>query len=544
MKTKTLLLILFHVIAFSSFAQWVTSYNGIDNANEDAKSAVLTDEHGYAVCGRSDSAFKKRALLYKYDGFGTLSWTKIFNTPYSCEAFSVVQTNDSCLVILGYANTGSALANFEIFMAKVKLDGTVIYQKIIGNNSSDETAYAADMCPDGGIIVAVQTNKNPGSAIDLMLVKISSSGNILWTKDIIDTYFAEVPVAVKCDAYGNILLTGYMIPAITSNPMFYDMFLIKCDLTGNLIWAKRLGGTKFDQANNLAILNNDSGYAICGRTESYGSGGGSTSAYLTVLDTGGYEKWSRTFSLPTFQLIEFFGVAADSLNNIFACGFIQNYNNNNPSLLVKYDASGNVLWNTIYDDSTNRNSVMNSIINKYDLTLPFQQFLMCGRSDRFNSSDNIEVKIIAEFGVSCGDPSNSLSAYVVDSGLAVNLWNINDSIAIPIADHGSYGQNYSAGNTYSQCNLVIGSDEIYDSFEMELFPNPAHSSFEIRVSDQTMLDATIAIYDVFGEKLKTLKIDQTQKSITINSTYLPAGIYLIQLSNSNGRQYTRTLVIN
>lgn len=543
MKTKTLFLLLFQVIAFSSLAQWVTSYNGIDNANEDAKSAVLTYDNGYAVCGRSDSAFKKRALLYKYDGFGTLSWTKIFNTTYSNEAFSVVQTSDSCLVLLGYANTGSALANFEIFMAKVKLDGTVVYQKIIGNNSSDETAYAADMCPDGGIIVAVQTNKNPGSAIDLMLVKISSSGNILWTKDIIDTYFAEVPVAVKCDAYGNILLTGYMIPAITSNPMFYDMFLIKCDQTGNLIWAKRLGGTNFDQANNLAILNNDSGYAICGRTESYGAGGGSTSAYLTVLDTGGYEKWSRTFSLPTFQLLEFFGVAADSTNNLYACGFIQNYNNNNPSLLVKYDSIGNVLWNTIYDDSTNRNSVMNSIIYKNDFTFPFKQFLMCGRSDRFNSSDNIEVKVIDVIGLSC-EPSNSLTAYVVDSGLAVNLWNINDSIALPIADHGSYGQYYSSGNTYSQCNMAIGTNEIIDNSGFELFPNPAHLSFEIRVADQLLSDATITIYDVFGQKLKALEIEKNQNSIIIDSTQLPTGIYLIQLNNSNGVQYTRTLVIN
>ena len=70
MKAKTLITVLLNLILFTAFSQIVSSYTGINRANEDAKSLVLTYDGGYAVCGRSDSAFKKRTLLYKYDGNG------------------------------------------------------------------------------------------------------------------------------------------------------------------------------------------------------------------------------------------------------------------------------------------------------------------------------------------------------------------------------------------------------------------------------------------------------------------------------------------
>jgi hypothetical protein len=543
MKTKILLLLLFKINLLTALGQLLTSYAGINQSFEYSTSVVATYDGGYAICGYSDSAFKTNSLLYKYDNNGVLSWTKIFNSTYSNAATSVVQTDDSCLVIVGYANTGTALANFEIFIAKVRLNGTVLFHKIIGNNSSDDAVYAADRSPDGGIILAVQTNKNPGSAIDLMLMKISASGNILWAKDLIDTYFAELPAALKCDAYGNILMCGSMRPAITSNPMFYDIFLIKCDSTGNLNWAKRLGGTNYDWANGLTILNNDSGYAICGRTESYGSGGGITAAYLFLLDTAGLEKWSRTFSLTSFSLIEYYGVAADTLNNIYAAGFIQGFNSNDPTLLVKYDQNGNNLWQKLYDDSLNRNSSFSSMIYLPNASSSFSQLVLCGQSDRFNFTKGIELRITDTNGQAC-DSNGILTSIAIDSGLTVDPWILTDTINTAMSDHGTYALYHSSGTTYSLCNTITGSPEQEFSSKFELFPNPANNNVEIRFPKKLNSVANLCLYNCFGQKVYTGNIEENQTNKVINLTNLASGMYFAQVTTSSGLRLTRNLIIN
>lgn len=512
-------------------AQQFCSFAGINIANEDAKSLVKTFDGGYAIAGKSDSAFTKRAFVYKFDAQGNLTWTQIIHNNYSCEAYSLVQCKDSSLLMLGYIPSAPGVNGIEILAVKLKLDGTVLFHKMIGKGSgnSDEVAFAASTCVDGGVLMVCQTNKNTSSVVDLLLVKISAAGSILWARDLIDASYVEIPVSIKSDVHNNFLISGYAIPAITSNPQFYDIFLLKVDSIGNVKWAKTLGGNKFDQANSLTVLNNDAGYAICGRTESYGSVSASSAAYMVLLDTAGSIKWSRTFNMPSFQLVEFNDVVADSNNDLITCGLIQSFTpSNDVSLLVKYNyTSGNVMWTKVYEDYVDSYSAFRSIITDGN------NFAVCGKTNRFNFSDNLQLTKFDQFGNSCCT-SDSLLAYVIDSGFTSGNWLLHDTLTNEIADNGPIGTIESIGpGMYDYC-ISTAISELLPAKTFTLFPNPGDGIFELKFESIAPQSARINVFNASGEKVFSWNYDKIEQQVTIDISKQAQGIYLLQvLMNEN-----------
>lgn len=539
MKLKGSLFVGLFLIAYTAFSQQFCSHTGIDIAMEYPRDLIQTYDGGYALTGKSDSNFTSRAFIQKYTAHGVLSWTKVIRSTFSCDAYSLIQTADSGLLMSGYVNNGSAGGNYEILLVKFSAAGNLLFSKRIGNtgSSSDESGYASALCPDGNLVIACQTNKNSNSTIDILVIKISASGNIIWAKDYIDAYFAEVPTAIKCDPAGNILVSGYLIPAITSNPMFYNMFLIKLHPNGKVIWAQTFGGSQFDQANSLAVLNNYEGYAICGRTLSYGSPIGQEPAYICVLDTSGVIKWSRTFGLASFNLLEFNDLAVTANNELIACGLIQNLNGIDLSLVVKYSAIGAKLWEVTYEDFQPYLSRFTNIVQSGNAP---SEFVVCGKTNRFNFSDNVSFSSIDMFGINCCF-SDTITGFFEDSGFVSTPWNLTDSATTTIADNGTIGQFHNAGITYSYC-ISTGIDAHSKNTIFSISPNPANNLITIKFSNEIPSTSTLSIRTTLGKLVltKTLYAGQLEQQVDVNE--LAKGMYLIQVEESNGIKHFQKLL--
>ncbi len=148
------------------------------------------------------------------------------------------------------------------------------------------------------------TNVDGGVCDDLFIVKYDIAGNVLWAKSAGESGYDEAS-SVSVDAEGNVLVTGFFSShTITfgtttlSNNGINNVFIAKYDPSGNVIWAKSTGGTR-----------DDAGIAIA------------TDATGDIYVTGAYTSPSITFG--TFNLTNYGG------NDVF---------------LAKYDSSGNVLW--------------------------------------------------------------------------------------------------------------------------------------------------------------------------------------------------------
>jgi hypothetical protein len=106
---------------------------------------------------------------------------------------------------------------------------------------------------------------------DIFVLKISSSGNFLWVKQIGGTQI-DTLLDFEIDEFGNFFLTGYFegtadfdpgpgVFNLTSNGK-QDIYVCKLDPNGNLVWAKRIGGIGNDFGFSLEV--NDSNVYFSG----------------------------------------------------------------------------------------------------------------------------------------------------------------------------------------------------------------------------------------------------------------------------------------
>jgi len=140
---------------------------------------------------------------------------------------------------------------------------------------------------DGGLVVAGGLER-AGLGRDIWLVKFDSAGELVWER----TYGGAAnddAYAVRPTADG-----GYIIAARTESYLDAngDFWLIKTDGAGVLSWSRFFGGLQDDRAQ-YAEQTADGGYVVCGGTGDF------TQNLMDVLlvrtDAAGNELWSRTY---------------------------------------------------------------------------------------------------------------------------------------------------------------------------------------------------------------------------------------------------------
>lgn len=100
-------------------------------------------------------------------------------------------------------------------------------------------------------------------------------------------------------------------------------------------------------------------------------------------------------------------------------------------------------------------------------------------------------------------------------------------------------------NLYFHKNTVGVSDAISGDRNVKLFPNPAQSEVQIRLSDVSLANATYTVVNLAGKVVKAGRVSDlgNEDNLRLPVSDLNAGIYLLQVSNPAGT-YTTKLVKN
>ena len=123
-----------------------------------------------------------------------------------------------------------------------------------------------------------------------------------------------------------------------------DVFVLKTDSQGNLIWNKTYGGNKRDRGYSIQQTI-DHGYIIAGYTESYGNG--LFDLWLIKIDENGKEKWNKTYGGYDYD----FGSNIQLVDNngFIITGYTSSYGPNNCNFwLIRTDEYGNLIWDKIF----------------------------------------------------------------------------------------------------------------------------------------------------------------------------------------------------
>ncbi len=321
---------------------WARTYGGTEL--QLARAIAVTSDGGFVVAGYTSSfgARWEDFWVLKLDAQGNVEWEKTYGAQNTEEAFAIQQTVDGGYIVAGYSESFSPQGNPSVWILKLDAQGNVVWQKTYYASQSvggAERAYAIQQTSDGGYIVAGHTNA-VGRGSDMWILKLDAGGNVEWEK----AYGgpgAEAAYSVQQTSDG-----GYIVAGTTDSfgAGREDVWVLKLDAQGNVVWQKTYGGPDFDKAQSIQQTS-DGGYIVAGGTYSFGAGG--EDFWVLKLDTSGNVEWQKTYGGPNSENANAIQQTADG--GYIVAGETVSFGNGPADFWVlKLDAAGNVEWQRTY----------------------------------------------------------------------------------------------------------------------------------------------------------------------------------------------------
>ena len=248
---------------------------------ESANSIIQTADSGFIIVGCSTSKNgdihgnngHKDGWVVKLNNLGDTLWTQNYGGSYDDEIKSIVQTQDGGFIIAGSTNSnnGDVRGNHggsDCWVVKIDSAGKINWSKAIGSSKGDE-ANAVCQSTDGGFLVAGYTHSSNVN-IDFFIVKLSNSGNIIWTKTIGGSQ-TDIAKSIVQSNDGGYWVAGFSDSDDGNLPGNYggrDGFLIKLTDNGSIIWSKNFGGSFHDELHSVKQLP-DSSVIMVGFSNSF-----------------------------------------------------------------------------------------------------------------------------------------------------------------------------------------------------------------------------------------------------------------------------------
>jgi hypothetical protein len=258
----------------------------LGGAGWDRATAVQqTADGGYVVAGytysNSGDVTGNRGSgdfwMVKLDAAGNLVRQKCLGGTSYDEAFAMHLTTDGGYIMVGrtFSNNGDVKGNhgdWDCWVVKVDATGNLVWQKCLGGTGYDE-ANAVQQTADGGYIVVGETWSKGGDVSglrgeqDIWVVKLDAAGNLVWQKCLGGSYW-DWAYAVQQTTNGGYIVAGFTNSNdgdISGNHGYWDFWMVKLDAAGGLVWQKCLGGTAADEAHAVQQTA-DGGYIVAGRS--------------------------------------------------------------------------------------------------------------------------------------------------------------------------------------------------------------------------------------------------------------------------------------
>lgn len=311
------------------------------------------------------------SLIASYAQAPALQWQKSLGGSSSDESWSVVPTADGGYISAGYTNSndGDVTVNYgsnDVWVVKLSAAGLVQWQRSFGGSGEEEARQILQTF-DGGYIIAGMSDSHDGDVTgahgntDMWIVKLSATGSMEWQKTYGGSNNEEAWAIVQTTDSGYVF-TGVSNSTdgdVTGNHGDQDMWLVRINATGTLLWQKSLGGTGSDFGHDL-IRDNDGGYVVVGQTNSndgdVSGNHGFTDYWVVKVTATGSLVWQRTLGGTYYD--EPHSVMKTADNGYIVSGIswstdgdVTGNHGERDYWVVKLSASGGLLWQRSFGGS-------------------------------------------------------------------------------------------------------------------------------------------------------------------------------------------------
>lgn len=381
----------------------------------------------------------------------------------------------------------------DFWLIKLNNEGNILWQKVYGGSDS-ETGSAIIELSDKSILIAGNSSSNISCTksvasrgySDYWLIKVDSIGNVLWDRTYGGIGF-EFLRNIVVNTNGNIFLSGTSSSSISGektedNFGVEDIWIVKLDVYGNLIWDKTIGGSDDDAIGFVALKDN---YLYVLST-SFSNPSGTKTAnnkgvcdyWLTKLDTDGIIIWDKTYGGSNYDI-------AESIT----------FTSNNQILL-----SGGS-WSGISDDKTEVNKgIYDYWLLNIDTAGNINWQKTIGGSDYDQLIKTVEVS-----------PNNYMLAGYSKSNMSGdktdNSRGLEDFWVVSL-------------------DVITGITKVINQSNSFIYPNPCSNIINIK-TNEGYKNSIITISDITGRQITTKLIENTNTKLDISM--FERGIYFYSI---------------
>ena len=257
--------------------QWNQTYGC--SGDDVGEQGIQTSDGNFVVTGITRILdWRGNAFIVKYNSGGDTLWTRVFNAYPNEIGMRIVESSDGGFVVACSGTTGT-VGTENILVLKTSIDGDLLWTKEIGGAGNEE-AYGLVATSDGGFVISGFTTSFGSGDADAYLVKLNDSGTQLWSRNY-GGLLDDRAISLATTRDGGFIVAGDTKSFRDS----CDIFLFKTDMNGNLLWSKTFGNTDYIESPGWIVTCPDGGFAITGTKQKIGSE--DADIYLLKTDSSG-----------------------------------------------------------------------------------------------------------------------------------------------------------------------------------------------------------------------------------------------------------------
>ncbi|HMS34592.1 MAG TPA: SBBP repeat-containing protein [Ignavibacteria bacterium] len=527
--------------------QWVTSYNSPTNGNDEPRAIVSDNSGNIFIAGLSPASNTGNDFVtVKYNSAGIQQWASRYHNPEGQDdnVRGIALDGSGNVFVTGSVSMGGS--NGIMMTVKYNSYGEQQWAKQLGEPVASPAAPGigkSSIATDasGNIYVGGSRRFGSGQNTSYVLIKYNSNGDSLWTRIYKGTHFlaglGSGIVCIKVD--GNfVYVTG---KSFDQNPdLSTSAFVttIKYDLSGAQQWIRK--DTLINGSDDVIGMNLDvSGNIII--TCNYG---------LDILtmkyDISGARLWRKIYAGISGDYYDrVTDLAVDSLGNVYLTGNSKRTtaNGGEDFLTLKYNPSGNLLWERFYNGTYGDGDYANGITvddngnayitgTAFDLNFDFNYMTI-----KYDTDGTEKWKISYDGGFT----------HRRDDATAIILDNDGNVVVTGISSRGSNFDDITTVKYSQSTGITQISSQIPRAFSLsQNYPNPFNPvtilEFEIPKSGFVSLK----VYDMLGKEIVTLVDSQLNQGIykyDFDAGTLTGGIYFYKLETNEFTETRKMLLI-
>ncbi len=441
------------------------------------------------------------------------------NSPYNQEGQDVMATSDGGYLIAGYTQNSDP-SDCDVHIIKTDGNGNKLSSQTYGGIRPD-FPYHMIATIDGNFFLIGYSQSYGGGDADIFLMKVDQNGNLIWQK----TYggfgndFGQDIIAV---ADGNYVIVGWSNSGASSN----DANIIKIDPAGNVIWNRMLGGVSDDYGHSIKQCAD--GLIILGHTMEVGNG----DAYLIKTDNDGIYQWHKTIGGAGYDEGSYINVNGDG-SFTFIVRDSSNAGMDIDLRITKTDAGGNVIWSKAYggdkkdtpkmiQPTSDGGYIIGAISRSFGWINPDMWILKCdGGGDttwtrHYGGVNNEHCYVVRE------QPDGSYIAIGKTASFGPDM----DAIFLKLNPNGTMAVGVEENKTLAN--------------NIRVYPNPSNGTIKIEMPD--MKATKITVTNSLGQDIYKREVENLE-SIDLGLSDKKAGVYFIKCESEN-YSIIKNIIIN